>query len=220
MWRPVVGYEGYYEVSDRGELRSVDRICIDSNIGERFLKGRPMKQTVRINKRRSLTDGYMVVSLHKKGDVEVANVHRLVAQAFISNPNNYPIINHIDGNKKNNNVSNLEWTTYSRNNQHALDKGLRKPRGVSVVQRDLGGNEIKRFRSVCEASRETGIGRSIISHCVNHRVKSAGGFLWEKINECNDYLGDESTSEDEFPMEAQEPLYAEDIVCSNGNILS
>lgn len=91
------------------------------------------------------------------------------------------------------------------NNIHALNHGLRDPRGCVIVQKDTDGNVVSVYKSVCEASRCTGIGRSIISHCANGRVNTAGGFLWEKIEKCNDYLGYESTSEDELPMEVQEP---------------
>lgn len=77
---------------------------------------------------------------------------------------------------------------------------------------------VSMYKSACEASRQTGIGRSIISQCLNHRVLTAGGYLWGKVEECNDYSRLGSTTEDELPLEAQEPLYAEDIVCADRNI--
>ncbi len=204
MWKQISGYEGYYEVSDDGMVRSIDRYITDSTGKTRLLTGKPMKQTEASVGDRD-TDGYFVVNLHKSHKSFVVPVHRLVAEAFIDNPNNYPTVNHKDGNKHNNAVDNLEWASYSMNNIHALNHGLRDPRGCVIVQKDTDGNVVGVYKSVCEASRCTGIGRSIISHCANGRVNTAGGFLWEKVEKCNDYLEYESTLEDELPMEVQEP---------------
>jgi len=178
-WKPVSGYEGYYEVSDGGEVRSVDRTVFDRNGKERHLPGRPMKLTK--SKGRN-NDGYYVVNL-RNGKSKVASVHLLVAREFVPNPFALPTVNHIDGDKSNNSALNLEWASYRDNNIHALKHGLRSPRGSMVVQKDLAGNLIASFRSVCEASRATRIGRSLISHCVNNRIDSAGGFIWEKLSE-------------------------------------
>lgn len=199
IWKAIQGYEGYYEISDTGLIRSLDRVVPDTKTGSKCLKGKLMKQTESIGKARE--DGYYVVNLRKNHTGNVCQVHRLVAEAFIENPLGLPTVNHKDGNKHNNNVTNLEWASYSENNIHALENGLRSPRGTYIRQRSLDGSLISEFRSVCEASRITGIGRSMISHCVNGRVKSAGGFLWSKMDKCNDYLKDESTAEDELPLE-------------------
>jgi hypothetical protein len=215
-WKSVDGFDGYYEVSDTGKVRSVDRYITDSCGKTRLLKGSMMKQTEaagRIN-----SDGYYVVNLHKNHKSYVIAVHRIVATAFIENPDNYPTVNHIDGNKHNNNVRNLEWASYKTNNVHALKNALRKPRGTRVYQYDATGNFIAKYCSVCNASKHTGVSRSMISHCINGRSKSAGGYLWLKFEKCNDYLHTESTSDNELPMEVQEPRDAEDIVCSDRNI--
>ena len=158
-----------------------------------------MKQTDSATK--TGRNGYYVVNLRKNHTYNVYPVHRLVAKAFIDNPCNLPTVNHKDGNKHNNNVTNLEWASYSENNIHALKNGLRIPRGTRVRQMDFDGSVIAEFKSVSEASRFTGVGRAVISHCVNNRTKSAGGFLWSKMDKCNDYLEDESTAGDEFPPE-------------------
>lgn len=179
-WKPILGYEGYYEVSMAGEVRSVDRMVCGKDGHLRQLRGKKMRLTK--SKGRD-GDGYYVVNLRKNGKSDVRVVHVLVATAFIDNPNNLPTVNHIDGDKSNNCASNLEWTSYADNNIHALRTGLRKPRGTSVVQKTMDGREISWFRSVCEASRVTGIGRSSISHCVNSHIDSAGGFIWEKVSE-------------------------------------
>lgn len=109
-------------------------------------------------------------------------VHRLVAETFIDNISNLPCVNHIDGNKQNNRVENLEWSTYGDNNMHALRNNLRRPRGNKIAQKDLKTKEIINiYKSTCEASRQTGISRGGISHCLNGRTNSSGGYLWEKI---------------------------------------
>ena len=179
-WKAVRGFEGYYEVSDHGDVRSVDRKVCDTKGVIRHLSGRMMK-SCRAKGRNN--DGYYVVNLRKGGAAHVIPIHILVATAFLPNPDDLPTVNHKDGNKTNNDVQNLEWATYRENNMHALRFGLRRPRGSSVVQINDSGRVVARFRSVCEASRSTGIGRSSISHCVNGRVSSAGGFAWQKLSE-------------------------------------
>lgn len=216
-WRKIAGYEGYYEVSDAGLVRSLDRYVTDSTGKTRLLTGKNMKQSCSINKHRN-TEGYLVVNLHKNCVSAIAQVHRLVAETFIPNPDLYPTVNHIDGDKHNNNVENLEWVSYAKNNIHALKTKLRHPRGTPIKQIDEYGNVVHEYVSVCEASRQTGIGRSMISHCVNGREKSAGGFYWKRIEKCNDYLEKESTPDDELLVEVQELRTAEDIVCSGRNI--
>lgn len=185
-WREVKGFEGFYEVSDTGRVRSVNRNVQSCNGVNRHLCGREMKITRSKNKHRH-GDCYYVVNLRKHGKSFVKTIHSLVADAFIPNPENHPTVNHIDGNKGNNHVSNLEWVSYKDNNIHALYTGLRKPRGVKISQETIDGEFISMYKSVCEASRETGISRGSISHCVNGYTKSAGGFIWKKCRKCNDY---------------------------------
>jgi hypothetical protein len=114
-----VAIDDVYEVSDHGRVRSVDRTVMKSDGKAYFLKGRLL---VNMNDR-----GYMQVSLGR-GKNQSAKIHRLVALAFIPNPENKITVNHIDGNKSNNHVSNLEWATYKENNNHAQRTGLWKPR--------------------------------------------------------------------------------------------
>lgn len=216
MWKTIKGYEGYYEVSDAGEVRSLDRY-VENASGmhkgmRRLLKGKDMKQSESVGSGRN--SGYLVVNLRKNHTSKVATIHKLVADAFIPNPLCLPTINHIDGNKHNNRVSNLEWVSYSENNQHALDNGLRSPRGNTIAQYDLNNNLIATYRSACEASRKTGLSRGGISHCLNGRCNSSGGFIWRKLSESPTTIPQGSTQEDEFPAEAQRPSeMMEDIVC-------
>ncbi len=176
LWKTIIGFEGYYEVSNTGKVRSVDRTICDKNGNPRALKGREMKLTRTKGKD---GNGYIVVNLRKLGTSEVSFVHVLVATAFIPNPCHYPMVNHIDGDKTNNDVSNLEWTTYSYNNLHALYHHLRKPRGTPVMQMTEDGDIIEVYASASEAERITGISAKSILQCVNLQIYSAGGFAWE-----------------------------------------
>lgn len=206
MWKDIKGYEGYYQVSDTGRVRSVDRY-VTEKVSEKkhFLKGKEMRLTEAAS--RSNSEGYLVVNLRKDGSSTVCLVHRLVAEAFIPNDNCLPTINHIDGNKHNNTVENLEWCSYSYNNTHALENNLRRPRGNRVLQCELNGTVVNSFRSICEAARRTGLGRSSISHCVNGRQRTYAGFVWRYENnlESQTTISKESTPEDELPAEAQRP---------------
>lgn len=111
-WRAVVGYEGLYQVSNLGRVMSLERY-------DRAKKFWPRR--IRVLSHDS--DGYLVVCLYKDGAKKTCKVHRLVAQAFIDNPNNYPEVNHIDENKENNCIDNLEWCTtkYNLTYGHRLD---------------------------------------------------------------------------------------------------
>ena len=207
MWKEIEGYEGYYEVSDDGQVRSLDRYVADikgKQTGKRrFLRGAVMKQSVSTGRDHN---SYYVVNLHRDHTSKVMLVHMLVARAFIPNPNNLPTVNHIDGNKHNNCVSNLEWASFSDNNTHALETGLRNPRGNAVAQYSLSGKLVRKFRSASEASRVTGISRGMISHCLNGRNKTASGFVWKKLSESQTTIPQGSTQDDELPAEAQRPL--------------
>lgn len=113
-WRPIQGYEGLYEVSTTGKVRRIAD-WVGYNNGYRKAIGELSQ---------AKSKGYLNVRLCKNGIQKTYRAHRLVAQAFIENPYNYPQVNHIDGNKQNNCVSNLEWVTVSQNNKHARDTGL------------------------------------------------------------------------------------------------
>lgn len=117
-WLPIKNYEGLYEVSDTGEVRSVDRVLSVTNQKERLFKGKVIYQTLNVQV------AYKQVSLWKNNKGTSLYVHRLVAEAFIPNPSNKPEVNHIDGNRQNNHVSNLEWVTSKENSQHAINTGL------------------------------------------------------------------------------------------------
>lgn len=135
--------------------------------------------------------GYLHVSLYKNSKMKNGVVHKLVAKHFVSNPNNYKCVNHIDGNKINNNVDNLEWCTYKYNSEHSIAMGknnnvfsmfrkLAKKRSKKVVQITPNGSVT--YESIQAASRATKICFSTISNCASGKVKSAGGYNWKFSN--------------------------------------
>lgn len=116
------GYEGLYQVSCYGTIKSIDKVVKNKN-GYRLIKGRILKP--KLDKK-----GYLRIGLTKNNKQKMHLIHRLVAETFVANPYGYKIINHIDGNKTNNHISNLEWCTQQHNIKHAYDNKLKK--GVSA----------------------------------------------------------------------------------------
>jgi hypothetical protein len=121
-WKNVVGYEGRYQVSDLGNIKSMPK---------------PRCSKVKILKNIPLKAGYLTVDLGNGQKIKRYLVHRLVATAFIENPLNKEQVNHIDGNKSNNNVCNLEWNTRSENQLHSIKTGLRSAKGEKNSQSKL-----------------------------------------------------------------------------------
>lgn len=161
VWKDIEGYEGLYQVSNLGRIKSLCR--------EGCFLG------VFYNRK-----GYARCRLYKDGKGRNFRVHRLVAMTFIPNPDNKPEVNHIDGNKRNNCVTNLEWVTSSENHVHAYVTGLRKRRGNGVLQYDLEGNFIAEFPGITEAARVIGKPslRSSIGKCCNGDRITTGNFIW------------------------------------------
>src|SRR5699024_7685661 len=118
IWRPIEGFEGLYEVSKCGKVRSKDREVGHRYGGTRIFPGRELKSY--------LANGYPKVSLSAKGERKKEYVHRLVAKSFVPNPLNLSLVNHIDGDKENPEATNLEWVTYSENSLHAFRIGIRE----------------------------------------------------------------------------------------------
>jgi len=162
VWVDIIEYEGLYQVSNLGRVRSLDRPS---------KKGRILKQ----NKGSS---GYLHISLWKHGKGYIINTHRLVALTFIQNKLNLPQVNHKDLNKHNNNVENLEWITNKNNGIHAARK---MKIGSSVSQFTKENKFVETYFSQMEAERITGISQSSIAHNIRGKSKSAGGYIW-KLN--------------------------------------
>lgn len=166
-WVDIKGYENIYQVSNLGRIKSLAR---EGN--NRTKKDRIMRQYVG-------KTGYRQVRLCKNNKTKLYKVHILIARAFIDNPCNYPIINHKDGDKLNNEISNLEWCSCSHNIKHSYEKGLRKTK--QVVQKSKDNLFVKRWFNISEASKTTNIPHSSIWKCCNNQRNTAGGYKWEYI---------------------------------------
>ena len=180
IWKDVEGYEGFYQVSNLGRVRSLDRqIYNKGNKGSNKFskyKGRVLSQ----GKKKK---GYLSVSLTKNCKSKSFPVHRLVAKAFIPNPNNLLQINHKDEDKANNKVENLEWcdNKYNVNYGSWREKQSKahtnsKWTSKMVRQFDKNGNFIKVYPSIAEAKRQTQICH--ISSVATGKRKTAGGYIW------------------------------------------
>lgn len=131
IWKPIKGFEGWYEVSNKGRVKSLDRVVyFKNNKGSRKYKGKILKQKYH--------NGYALVNINKNKKIYTFSVHILVATAFIDNPNNYPLVHHKDGVKSNNDVSNLEWSTYSNNITPAIKHNLLTPNleGINKINEE------------------------------------------------------------------------------------
>lgn len=163
QWKRIEGFEDY-KVSDDGYVYS--------------------EKTNRVLNLINNSSGYFHICLTNKGEMQYKLLHRLIAQAFIPNPEEKPSVNHIDGNKKNNSIENLEWVTNQENIRHAFDIGLMKgnpsSRRKKIVQIDKNTNKvISEFDSQFEASKELNIHVSSLSQCLNGKYKTAGGYIWK-----------------------------------------
>ena len=180
VWRPVKGYEGIYEVSNIGKVKSCERIVIRSN-------GRKINFPEKIMKPSINHKGYEVIDLRKNGKRECGFVHRLVGKAFIENPNNKKQINHKNGIKTDNDVRNLEWVTNQENMIHAYKNGLKDNKKASesrkrkIDQLTLEGDFIKSYNSINDATKYTNA-KNISGVCRGVRNKS-GGFKWRYSTE-------------------------------------
>ena len=158
-WRTVIEYDRY-EVNQFGDIRHKER--------KRVLTQRPNN------------GGYLYVNFNIEGHRKNFAVHRIVANAFIPNPNNYPEVNHKDGDRTNNNVTNLEWVSSSQNKIHAYQKEEnRASRGKQVEQYSLQGILLRTFISASEAARFIGCSVGAISNCCKGRTKTSQGYVWK-----------------------------------------
>ena len=179
IWKDIPGYEGIYQVSNLGRVKSVERVVI-SKKGQRF----EVEEKILKLKWRSRNKDYAFVRLCRNSVCTSFSIHRLVAEAFVPNPNNWPIINHKDENPKNNEVDNLEWCTYLYNNAFGNAKlkkhlGLKNNAKLSkpVTQYDMNGKKIASYPSTMEARRQTGVCH--IPEVCNGKREKAGGYVWK-----------------------------------------
>lgn len=190
IWLPVVGYENYYEISSLGNVRSLERVVeyeLKTKRGiviKRHLH-KPKKLKTHIG-----NVGYYTTDFQVNKIKQTVSVHRLIAEAFIPNPDKKATVNHKDGIKTNISISNLEWATFSENNKHAVDTGLRKSpwtgkfgakhsRSKPVIQLDKAGNVLNRFDNAREADAKTGASYKHITSCCTGKRLSTGGYCWK-----------------------------------------
>lgn len=166
IWKDIQGYEGLYQVSNHGNIRSFQP------------KGNgSIPHGMKLHEKR----GYYQVGLRNNSKKKYFAVHRIVATAFIPNKDNLPCINHKDENKLNNHVENLEWCTYAYNNTYGdRIERVKSKTSVAVMQFDLCGNFIARYPSLADAQRATGVLAGNISACLSGKYAQANGFVWKR----------------------------------------
>lgn len=183
MWKPIREYEGFYEISDTGEIKKVST-------------KRKYKYKERILKKRLNRDGYVITALTKHSKTEYFRVHRLVYETFIGKIPKDKEVNHIDGNRKNNNINNLELLSHKDNIRHS----------ISVLNHKIGGHNVHKqkvkcletgvvYESISSASKcVKGANAATISSIINKRwlpdkngkkyeAKTSGGYHWEKVKQ-------------------------------------
>ena len=194
IWKDIEGYEGLYQISNFGNVKSLDNTVIYSNRRIRKHKSKLLKF--------GICRGYCIVNLYKNKRSSSSKVHRLVAQAFIPNPENKPTVNHKDGNKQNNCVDNLEWATIKENNNHAYTIGLMEnakrvrannmaviskkylttriqKRIKKICQYDMKGNFLQEYDSVIQACKINKFNSpQNIRSCCQDKTQSAYGYKW------------------------------------------
>lgn len=173
-WKEIKGYEGKYIISNYGEIISLPRYKQNKN---KLQYVKPRKICKYVNK----NNGYVYVQLWNNSHYKNIRLHRLVAENFIKNKENKNQINHIDGDKENNRIDNLEWCTCKENIKHAYKTGLISNKNkIKINQLDKEYNFIKQYSSLSEASSITGVSIGNISQCVNKKRKTTNGFIFER----------------------------------------
>ena len=178
IWRDIKGYEGLYQVSNKGRVKGLERTAAGKNgsmrtIRERFLKPRANQK------------GYLRVDFSNgNGKGKTFYVHRLVCEAFHENLENKPCVNHIDENKTNNTASNLEWCTYKENINHGTHNArAAKTKSKSIGQYTTNGKLIKVWQSTMEVERQLGFDNGNISAAALGKYKTAYGYVWKYVDE-------------------------------------
>lgn len=179
-WKDIEGFEGIYKVSDQGNVLSL-------NFGA---KNHSLSGEQKILSLSKSSSGYYHVQLYKNGVASTKLIHILVADAFLPKPEGKTEINHIDGNKANNAVSNLEWVTHQENLKHAVDTGLKRRSPMigktgrknvlskPVIQSKPDGTVVKTWDSSFDAQSEGGFNQNSIRSCACGFTKTYKGFVW------------------------------------------
>ena len=171
IWKDIPGYENLYQVSNLGNIRRI-----------LFINNKIQKKKITIIKKQTNKRNRIQASLYKNGKRKNLLVHRLVAMAFLDNPNNYPEVNHIDGNSLNNNVDNLEWCTKKYNMQHAYDNNLNhfkehnKKTSKSIIR-----NDGKKYDNSYAAAKELNVSVFSIRDVLKGRTKTCKGYSFKYL---------------------------------------
>ena len=177
VWRPVKGFEGRYEVSDQGRVRSVSR-WVKTAFSDRWSEGRVLKQ-------QTLPNGYKSIQLLKDKKYHLTMVHRIVAEAFVPNPYNLPCVNHKDECKTNNSAINLEWCDKKYNTNYGTGKyrkteGYRRP----IEQLTLEGSHVAFYTSVYDAERKSSgkFSNANLARAAKTETRTAYGYRWRYVD--------------------------------------
>lgn len=175
-WKDIDGYEGIYQVSNLGRVRSLNRY-IDNRGTQQLIKGK-----IYIGNNNG--NGYLYINLCKSGKITRKATHRLVAEAFIDNPNNLPQVNHKDENKQNNCVDNLEWcdakfnANYGTRNKR-MKNNIIKKYSKKVIQYDLDGNFIREFNSIEDTAKHFNVTSQSINRCCKGKLKRCKNYIFK-----------------------------------------
>jgi hypothetical protein len=179
VWKDVVDYEGLYEVSNLGRIKSCDRFVKHPKGGRKFIRGK-------IKSLSKDKDGYLRVCVCKEGKEKGMSVHRLVCMSFIKNIENKSQVNHKNGLKYDNRLDNLEWSTNQENQIHAFRTGLRKPKinnekSVNMFSKNTS-EFVCSFISIAKASKHINCTTSDICNVLKNRQKSVRGYYFQYKN--------------------------------------
>lgn len=179
VWKPIKNFENHYHVSNLGNVKSLERVIIRKD-------GRIMTFKSKLLKKQKTTNGYLSITIDRKHK----SIHRLVAEAFLHKIEGKYDVNHIDCDKFNNCVTNLEWANKSENIQHAIKNNRFKKylgknhwRSLPILQIDLDGNLIKKWDSIMDVKRELNLDSKSIIYCCKGKIyKKVGGYKWRYEN--------------------------------------
>ena len=177
IWKDIKEYEGFYQCSNLGRIRSMDRYITEHTGKTQFRKGQIIKPKENKN------NGYLQLALNKDSKRKMKYVHILVAETFIENTNRLETVNHKDGNKLNNCVDNLEWASYSENNKHSYDELNRSvsnegpiPKKVYII--DTHNISLSFYSSIAETSQNIGLSHTQINRYIHSNKKWKGRYIF------------------------------------------